>query len=178
MSAARSYPRPTMSPRSAAPGSADPAAPDDAVSEAWPEHGSPGLPDLSALPVVGITRRRMAFLGAAFATVWIVILFARQVGEASAASGRVEQLRQTNANLAAEAEALEREFTLIQGEPYILLQARAYGLGGPRDIAFSLSGRPDLPEDAPGSAAVRLGAHAEPDTPLESWLSLLFGPSG
>jgi cell division protein FtsB len=177
MSAARSYPRPTMSPRSTPPSSADPAAPDDDTPEAafWRKYQ--GKPDLSALPVVGITRRRMAFLGAAFATVWIVIIFARQVGEASAASGRVEHLRQANAQLAAEVDALEREFELIQGEPYILLQARAYGVGGPRDIAFTLSERQDLPEDAPGSAAVRLGAHPEPDTPLESWLSLLFGPS-
>lgn len=166
-----------MSPRSTPPGSADPAGFDDATSDASSEHGSPGLPDLSVLPVVGINRRRLAFLGAAFATVWIVIIFARQVGEASAASGRVEQLRQDNAQLATDVEALEREFELIQGEPYILLQARAYGVGGPRDIPFSLSERPDLPEDAPGSAAVRLGAQPEPDTPLESWLSLLFGPS-
>jgi cell division protein FtsB len=167
-----------MSPRSAPPGFADPAAPDDPASEASPEHASSGLPELSALPVVGITRRRVAFLGAAFATVWIVIIFARQVGEASAASGRVDELRQANAELAAEVAALEREFDLIQGEPYILLQARGYGLGGPRDIAFTLSEQPELPADAPGSAAVRLGAHAEADTPLESWLSLLFGPSG
>jgi cell division protein FtsB len=167
-----------MSPRSAPPGSADPAAPDGPTSETSPDHASAGLPDLSALPVVGITRRRMAFLGAAFATVWIVIIFARQVGEASAATGRVEALREANAQLAAEVAALEREFDLIQGEPYILLQARGFGLGGPRDIAFTLSGRPELPEDAPGSAAARLGARADPDTPLESWLSLLFGPSG
>jgi cell division protein FtsB len=166
-----------MSPPSAPPGSADPAAPDADTPEASPERPSAGLPDLSALPVVGITRRRMAFLGAAFVTVWIVIAFARQVGEASAATARVDHLRQANAELAAEVAALEREFDLIQGKPYILLQAHAFGLGGPRDIAFTLSDRPDLPADAPGSAAVRLGAHADPGTPLESWLSLLFGPS-
>jgi cell division protein FtsB len=165
-----------MSPRSTPPGSADPVAPDDARATAA-ERQSPGVPDLAALPVVGITRRRMAFLAAAFATVWIVIGFARQVGEASAASARVEEIRRGNGELAAEVAALERELELIQGEPYILLQARAYGLGGPHDIAFTLSARPDLPADAPGSAAVRLGAHADTETPLESWLSLLFGPS-
>jgi hypothetical protein len=165
-----------MSPRNAPPGSADPAAPDDA-RDAAPERQSPGVPDLSALPVVGITRRRMAFLGAAFATVWIVIGFARQAGEASAASARVDEIRRGNGELAAEVAALERELELIQGEPYILLQAHAYGLGGPHDIAFTLSARADLPADAPGSAAVRLGAHADSETPLESWLSLIFGPS-
>jgi cell division protein FtsB len=167
-----------MSPRSAPPGSADPAAPDDPTSEALPERAPQGMPDLSGLPVVGITRRRMAFLGAAFVAVWIVIAFARQVGEASAATTRLEDLRQGNVELAAEVAALEREFELIQGNPYILQQARAFGLGGPRDIAFTLPERPDLPPDAPGSAAVRLGAQASPETPLDTWLALLFGPTG
>jgi cell division protein FtsB len=166
-----------MSPQSAPPGSADPATPDDDTPEAafWRKYQ--GKPDLSAIPVIGITRRRMAFLGAAFATVWIVIIFARQVGEASAATGRLDQLRQGNVELAGSVAALERELELIQGEPYIVQQARGFGLGGPRDIAFTLSRRPDLPVDAPGSAAVRLGAHEAPDTPLESWLALLFGPT-
>jgi cell division protein FtsB len=127
--------------------------------------------------VVGVTRRRLAFLGAAFVTVWIVIAFARQVGDASAASARVDELRRANAELAANVAALEREYQLIQGKPYILVQAHGFGLGGARDIAFTLSVRPDLPPDAPGSAAVRLGAQAAPETPLDSWLSLLFGPS-
>jgi cell division protein FtsB len=166
-----------MSPRSAAPGFADPVAPDDDPPEPASDRPGPGVPDLSALPVVGVTRRRLAFLGAAFVTVWIVIAFARQVGEASAASARVEELRRANAELAADVAALEREYELIQGKPYILLQAHGFGLGGPRDIPFTLAKRPDLPPDAPGSAAVRLGAQAEPETPLESWLSLLFGPS-
>ena len=164
-----------MSPRSAPPGSAHPAAPDDDPPEPAPER--PGGTDLAGLPVVGVTRRRLAFLGAAFVTVWIVIAFARQVGEASAATARVDELRRANAQLAADVAALEREYQLIQGKPYILVQAHGFGLGGPRDIAFTLSARPDLPPDAPGSAAVRLGAHADPETPLESWLSLLFGPS-
>ncbi|MDQ2965585.1 MAG: hypothetical protein M3R57_07030, partial [Chloroflexota bacterium] len=130
-----------MSPRSAPPGSADPAAPDDDTPEAafWRKYQ--GRPDLSAIPVIGITRRRMAFLGAAFATVWIVIVFARQVGEASAATGRLEQLRQGNVELAGSVAALERELKLIQGEPYIVQQARGFGLGGPRDIGFTLSRR-------------------------------------
>jgi hypothetical protein len=89
----------------------------------------------------------------------------------------VDELRRANAQLAADVAALEREYQLIQGEPYIMQQAHGFGLGGPRDIAFTLSARPNLPPDAPGSAAVRLGATADPETPLESWLSLLFGPS-
>ena len=167
-----------MSPPSARPYPDDPddrEAP-DAAEPPDPSTG-PGLPDLSGLPIVGITRRRLGFLGAAFVTVWLVIVFARQVGEATAAGARVDELRQSNEALAAEVAALERESALIQGRPYILLQAHGFGLGGAHDIAFTLSARPELAPDAPGSAAVRLGAHVDTETPLESWLSLLFGPA-
>ena len=45
-------------------------------------------------------------------------------------------------------------------------------------LAFSLApDAPPLPKDAPGSASVRLGADTTRVTPLESWLTLLFGPS-
>ena len=48
----------------------------------------PGGPDLSALPIAGITQRRMAILLGVLLAAWIVLLFARQVGDASAASSR------------------------------------------------------------------------------------------
>ncbi|HEY7591023.1 MAG TPA: hypothetical protein VH723_08520 [Candidatus Limnocylindrales bacterium] len=158
-----------MSPRSTAPGSADPADPGESTGA--------GLPDLSALPVFGVTRRRLAFLGAALVAAWIVISFARQVGEATAASSRHDRLAEENAALAAHAAALESELDLIQGRSYIVIQAHGYGLGGARDVPFTLAQRPVLPANAPGSAAVRLGAVTVPQTPLESWLSLLLGPS-
>lgn len=133
--------------------------------------------DLSALPVAGITRRRVAFLAAAFVSAWIVVVFARQVGEASAASTRAEQMRLANTELAADVASLERELELIQRQEYILQQARGYRLGIPNEIPFTLSpDAPALAADAPGSAAVRLGAGEPAVTPLESWLSLLFGP--
>jgi cell division protein FtsB len=138
---------------------------------------SPGEIDLSGLPIVGITRRRVAFLAAAFVTAWIVVAFARQVGEASAATTRAEQLRGANVELAGEVAALESELQLIQRQQYIAQQARGYRLGAPDEIPFTLSpNAPALGPDAPGSAAVRLGAGEAPITPLESWLSLLFGP--
>jgi hypothetical protein len=44
-------------------------------------------------------------------------------------------------------------------------------------VPFTLGpGAPALSPDAPGSAAVRLGADTSSPTPLESWLTLLFGP--
>jgi cell division protein FtsB len=141
--------------------------------------GGPGAGSLADLSIAGLTRRRMAFLLGALVTAWIVVLFARQVSEASAASARADDLRDTNAALALEVEALERELELIQRQAYVIQQARAYRLGEARELPFSLSAdAPPLHADAPGMAAVRLGAGEERRTPLESWLSLLFGPAG
>jgi hypothetical protein len=137
---------------------------------------APGI-DLSGLPMAGITRRRVAFLAAAFVSAWIVIVFARQVGEASAATTRADQLRVANVELERDVDALAEELELIGRQEYFVQQARAYRLGAPEEIPFTLSpGAPPLEPDAPGSAAVRLGAGNPPVTPLESWLSLLFGP--
>ena len=81
----------------------------------------------------------------------------------------------TNAAKRAEVAGLEREFWRIQQERFVLLQARAYGLGGAREIAFTLEpGAPPLADDAPGSAALRVGAPTVA-SPLERWLTLLFG---
>ena len=136
------------------------------------------LPSLSSLPIAGLSRRRLAFLAAGLVAVWIVVAFARQVGEASAATARLEGLEASNTQLAGQVSALQREYQLIQTQAWIDQQARAYGLGGRRDVPFALAaGAPSLAPDAPGSAAVRLGAEPDTTTPLESWLTLLFGPS-
>lgn len=135
-------------------------------------------PDLAALPIAGITRRRVGILACAMLAAWIVIAFARQVGEASAATARADDIASSNAALRIEVGALERELDLIARQRYIEQQGRAYGLGGPREIAFALEkDAPTLPPDAPGSAAVRIGAGSDDVAPLERWLTVLFGPS-
>src|SRR6266540_2213676 len=143
--------------------------PDDAADEGVDESPSegtggfqpfgPGGPDLAALPIAGITQRRMAILLGALVAAWIVLLFARQVGDASAASSRAEAMVVENAARHAQIAGLERELERIQQRRFVLLQARAHGLGGHREIAFTLD--PDaapLPDNAPGSAAQRVGA--------------------
>jgi hypothetical protein len=138
--------------------------------------GSPGEPDLATLPIVGITRRRAAILLGALLAGWIIILFARQVSEASAATGRAEAMVADNAARRSEIAGLERELQRIQQSRFVTQQARGYGLGGPKEIAFTLgASAPTLPPDAPGSAGTRVGARSSV-TPLESWLTLLFGP--
>ena len=135
----------------------------------------PGGPDLSALPIAGLTQRRLAILLGALVAAWMVLLFARQVGEASAASARAEAMIAENAARHAEIAALERELDRIQQRRYILVEARAHGLGGHKEIAFTLDpDAPPLPPDAPGSASARVGASAHV-SPLESWLTVLVG---
>jgi cell division protein FtsB len=136
------------------------------------------LPDLSSLGIAGLTRRRMAGLLGALIAVWIVIVFARQVGEASAATARVDQMTIDNAALTQEVDALTRELDLIRRQDFIEEEARGVGLGTSKEIAFRLAeDAPPLPDDAPGSASVRLGAKAAQVSPLDRWLTLLFGPA-
>lgn len=158
-----------------------PAGPDpDAGATATPQPPASAttaaLASLSDLPVAGLTRRRIAVLLAALVAAWVIVLFARQVGEASEASTRADAMRVQNEAMAADVAALEAEKELIQRQAYIQQQAREYRLGAPREIPFILADdAPALAADAPGTAANRLGARADEATPLDSWLTLLFG---
>ncbi len=132
---------------------------------------------LRALPVSGFTRRRVAWFVGAAVTIWVLAVFARQVGEASAAVARADQIRADNAAMEAENSGLRREVDIVGGDSYIAFQARAFGLGGPNDHPFTLAPDvPPLPSNAPGSASLRVGAPLVHQDPLDSWLSLLFGP--
>ncbi|HET7829431.1 MAG TPA: septum formation initiator family protein [Candidatus Limnocylindrales bacterium] len=166
------------------------SAPDAPVPDATPDATPQGprevvtapaattLATLADLPVAGLTRRRIALLIAALVAAWVIVLFARQVGEASEASTRADAMRAQNEVLAANVAALEQELALIQRQAYIEQQAREYRLGAPREQPFILADdAPPLASDAPGTAATRLGAEASAATPLESWLDLLFGTS-
>lgn len=134
--------------------------------------------DLSALSIAGITRRRVGWVAAAFLSAWIVVVFARQAGDAASASNRADEIARDNAALAAEVASLERELQIITRPAYIAQQARAFGVGSPKEIPFTLdSSVPPPGPDAPGSASLRLGSRDDRPTPLESWLSLLFGPT-
>lgn len=131
---------------------------------------------LADLPVAGLTRRRIALLIGALVAAWVIVLFARQVGEASEATARADVMRVTNVQLESDVAALEAELVLIQKQVYIAQAAREYRLGKAREVPFALADdAPSLPDDAPGSVLVRLGMRAAEPTPLESWARLLFG---
>ena len=151
----------------------------DRDEEALDGPQAPREPGLAALPIAGITRRRVAAVVAVLLAVWIVGVFVRQVGEASAATGKADELAAGNVALAARVASLERELELIARPRYIRQQARGYGLGTPVEIPFALApGAPPLPEDAPGSRELAVGADRVTVSPLERWLTLLFGPAG
>ena len=140
--------------------------------------GDAVLPDLSALPIAGLTRGRLLLLAGLFAAAWIVFAFWRQVGAAGELTERADALRAGNANLESRVAELKAELELIQRPEYVALEARGYRLGRTGEIPFTLApDAPPLAPDAPGSAATAVGAETTHVAPLEAWLTLLFAPA-
>lgn len=136
---------------------------------------SPAL-DPASLPMPSLSRRRVVTAAGVLLAGLLILSFARQVSEATAASNRAIELRTANAALRDEVARLERDLGHVQDVRFIRLAGRAFGLGGPREIPFALAaGAPPLAADAPGSASVRLGAVPRPQSPLDAWLEVLFG---
>jgi hypothetical protein len=133
-------------------------------------------PSLANLPIVGLTRRRLAWIVAALVAGWILFTFARQVGEAADATARAERVRAENATVSAELERLTAELTFIQDPRFVAQQARAYGIGTRKERPFTLAADASpVPVDAPGSDTRRIGYREVVRTPLEAWGQLLFG---
>jgi hypothetical protein len=150
-----------------------PATP--APARADPAQGGRAL-DPASLPMPSLSRRRVITAAGVLLAGVLSLTFAQQVGEASAASQRADALRAANAALRDEVERLERDLDQVQDPRFITLEGRAYGLGGPKEIPFALAaGAAPLADDAPGSAAVRLGAEHREQRPLDAWLDVLFG---
>lgn len=134
--------------------------------------GSSSLP----APNVSITRRRLALIVAGLFGLWLVGVFARQVGEASSAASQADQMRARNAAIERDIASLEQEIKLVKQPAYVAQAARAYLLGSPLEIPFTLDpNAPALPADAPGSAGIKPDAPTQPSSPLDSWLQVLFG---
>jgi hypothetical protein len=170
-------------PRNPRPAPREVGGPADSVGEGAPggpgapEATAPDVPSLAGLGIAGVSRRRIAWIGLTLAAAWIVVGFAGQAADAARASTRVDEERALNADVAAETDALRRELELVTQERWILQQARAYQLGSRKERPFALApGAAALPDDAPGSAARRLGAVPVERAPLDAWLEVLFGP--
>lgn len=132
--------------------------------------------DPAALPMPTLSRRRVITAAGILLAGWLALSFVRQVGEATAATNHAAELRAANAALNAEVDRLQLDLDHVQDMRFIRLEARAVGLGGKGEVPFALAaGAPSLPADAPGSAAVRLGAEAVARSPVDAWLEVLFG---
>lgn len=150
-----------------------PPKPPQAIDEPRPPRLDP-----ASLPMPSLSRRRVVTAAGALAAALLTLGFVRQVGEASAATQRADDLRAANAALRAEVAGLEQDLGRVQDPRFIKLAGRAFGLGGPGEIPFALAAdAPALPADAPGSASVRLGADPISTSPLDAWLEVVFGPS-
>jgi len=131
--------------------------------------------DPAALPMP-ISRRRLAVVAGGLVVALLLVAFGPQVGDAAAASDRADQLRIVNAGLRQDLADLQADLGRVQDDTYVGIAARSYGLGAKHEIPFVLAaGAPTLAPDAPGSAAVRLGADTSVRSPLDAWLDLLFG---
>jgi hypothetical protein len=132
--------------------------------------------DPASLPMPSLSRRRVVTAAGVLIAGLLTLSFVRQVGEATAASDRAAELRAANAALRDEVARLQLDVGHVQDLHFIQLQGRAFGLGGKGEIPFALAaGAPSLAADAPGSAAVRLGAPSRPASPFDAWLEVLFG---
>jgi hypothetical protein len=140
-----------------------------------PQEPAPRL-DPASLPMPSLSRRRVVTAAGVLLAGLLTLSFVQQVGEASAAADRAEDLRAANEQLRDDVARLQRDLGHVQDQRYIQLEARAVGLGGRGEIPFALAaGASELAADAPGSAAVRLGAPARPRSNIDAWLEVLFG---
>jgi hypothetical protein len=146
----------------------------DAVSEleARADNAAAG----GAGPSLNLSRRRLAVIVAGFLCLYLVGVFARQVGEAAAASGQADAMRDRNAALRQDLDSLRAELELIQQQGFIASTARGYGLGVAGELTITLDpNAPPLPADAPGSAGIASQSGETREGPLEAWLGALFG---
>jgi cell division protein FtsB len=127
-------------------------------------------------PALPFTRRRLAMLVAGLFALWLIGVFARQVGDASTASSQADQLRARNAAMERDVASLEVELKLIGQPAFVSQMARGYNLGSPREIPFTIDpNAPPLPADAAGSTGIKPEQPTHDASPLDSWMQALFG---
>ena len=126
---------------------------------------------------LGLTRGRLAAVIAGLVLLWLIGVFARQVGEAASAADQANAMRVRNGQVAQQIQALQAELHLIQQSGFTDSAARGYMLGSPQEIPFVIDpNAAPLPSDAPGSVGIQPQAQTgTSDSPLDSWLKALFG---
>jgi transcriptional antiterminator Rof (Rho-off) len=133
-------------------------------------------PSAAPVPTISFTRRRLALLVAGLFALWLVGVFARQVGEAASASAQADQMRARNEAMKLDVAGLDLELKLIKQPSFASQMARGYLLGSAAEIPFTLDPKaPALPANAPGSVGIRTEAPVKGASPLDSWMQVLFG---
>lgn len=118
-------------------------------------------------------RRTLYLIVGAVAGIWLFVVFANALADASAQNARLAAEQRVNATLEAQASAGAVEIATIQGQTFLDFLARSYGYGELAELSFALTpDAPPPPSMAPlGAGEVRTAA----TTPLEDWLDLLIG---
>jgi hypothetical protein len=137
-----------------------------------------GPAPLDEIGIAGLTRARVGLIAGVVLLGWLGIGFVGQAGNTTRAAARAEAALGVNTALEQQVAALRSEVALVAEPRWVLQQARTFGLRSGKEIPIVLApGAPDLPADAPGSAARRIGSRTERVAPLDRWLEVLFGSS-
>ena len=123
------------------------------------------------LAMIRPTRLHATLVGTSLVAVWVLIAFVRAFGASAGVDEQAAALRSENAALQARLDAGRAELDAAADEPYVSIQARAYGMGEPGERVFTV--RTTGP--APQVPLLGEDPDARPPTPIEDWLDLLFG---
>ncbi len=120
------------------------------------------------------TERRTVFLViGTVVSIWLLVVFANALADASEQAARLAQESAVNASLQARVDAGAVEIGTISGGGFQDFLARTYGIGAPGERRFDLApGAPPPPVLTPLGHEVTT---ASATTPLEDWLDLLIG---
>ena len=135
-------------------------------SNAW---ALPPLPRRRLRP----TRLGIGVVVAIVVALWFVLAFARTMTQLNDATARTAAVRADNAALTQRLAAAQAEADLLQSDAYLRFAARSFGMGGPGERAFGLAPGATLPASIVPLGAVPTANVAA--SPLDNWLSLLFG---
>jgi len=131
---------------------------------------SPGASSKRARWALAPSRRGIAGVVGVLVAGWLAVTFGGALVQVDAAQHEAAEVRAANQALEAELAAGREEIALIQTDAFLLLQARAFGMGDPGERSFALDAGTVLPSIVP------LGSDPQPAaplTPLDEWLELL-----
>lgn len=120
-----------------------------------------------------LERRTLYLIIGAVVGVWLFVVFANALADASAANARLAQEQQINDTLTAKADAGAVEIEQIQDQTFLEFLARSYGMGELSERPFALS--PGAPAPAPMEPLGADDPTTVVTTPFEDWMQLLVG---